>query len=152
MKSILNLLIAAISLLAFTACLAGDSDSAKNCPQDLEMKALDVAGTIRDWDDLYVAYSRFGKCDDGAIAEGFTESVARMLADNWVSTGKLAPPVRRDRDRRFLDFVYRHINESADQKDLEKILVNVRTRGCKNIGRSICMGIKRRASVALRAM
>jgi len=114
------------------------------------MEALDVASTIRDWSVLYGAYSKYKKCDDGAIAEGFTESVVRMLADDWGSTAKLGPLAKRN--RRFLAFVYRHINESADEKDLEKIVENVRTSDCEGISRSICTGIKARAEAALKAM
>jgi hypothetical protein len=150
MKAILNLLIAALSLFIFTDGFAGDSGAEKICSQPMEIKALDVAGTIREWDALFKAYSDFKQCDDGAIAEGFTESVVKMLADDWKSISKLAALVKRD--RRFLDFVYRHINESADPNDLEKILVNVKSIGCKNITQSICKGIKQRASAALKAM
>jgi hypothetical protein len=52
--------------------------------------ALDAAVTLRSWGALYRSYRKFGQCDDGAIAEGYSESVARILFDHWNSLPCLA--------------------------------------------------------------
>ena len=36
--------------------------------------ALDEAITLRSWDALYKSYKLYRQCDDGAVAEGYSES------------------------------------------------------------------------------
>ena len=60
---------------------------------------------------LYDSYKRFAHCDDGAIAEGYNESVVRILTQQW--NRQLIELYRlTSRDERFRAFVLRHINEA----------------------------------------
>ena len=43
------------------------------------------ADSLTSWDGLYRSYKLFGRCDDGSIAEGYSESVARILADAGIA-------------------------------------------------------------------
>jgi hypothetical protein len=50
-------------------------------------------------------------CDDGSIAEGFSESVTRLLADDWEALPALQSLTTMDAS--FQTFVLRHIDETA---------------------------------------
>jgi hypothetical protein len=58
--------------------------------------ALDEADMQRSWAALYRSFKSYRQCDDGAIGEGYSESVARILADHWKALPQLAPLARRD--------------------------------------------------------
>jgi hypothetical protein len=77
------------------------------------------ADTLRTWDALYKSYSLYQKCDDGAIAEGYSESVARVLVDHWNTLPQLVELAKKE--PKFLHFVLRHVDATGDAKDLERI-------------------------------
>ena len=54
--------------------------AARDCARDEEIAAEEIAARLTRWTDIHSAYLRFQHCDDGAIAEGFTDSVVRLLA------------------------------------------------------------------------
>jgi hypothetical protein len=59
-------------------------------------RALDEAGELRTWDALHGSYSLYPQCDDGAIGEGYSESVARILVDHWTTLPRLAQVAVKD--------------------------------------------------------
>jgi hypothetical protein len=80
----------------------------KPCTEDEGRRALDQADTLRNWDALYKSYQTLGNCDDGAIGEGFSEWVARILADHWNTLPRLAQLSKRDAG--FRVFVIAHVD------------------------------------------
>lgn len=114
---------------------------ADGCPKSLEKAALEVASTdILDWADLYAVYLRFLPCDDGAIAEGFSDIVVRTLAHKWASLGKLGNIAKKDPG--FLRFVYTHIDATTDPQDLQRIRDNLKKPGCPKSSANVCRGIE----------
>lgn len=134
--SILGILL----LISSTTVWGDDVGKVVDCPKTLEKEALNVASTLRDWDALHVAYKRFLPCDDGAIAEGFTESVVRILVEHWASLGRLSKFAKKDPS--FLRFVYRHITSSADPEDLKRIQNNLKKHGCPAANCEICREVE----------
>jgi hypothetical protein len=53
----------------------------KPCTRPDEKGALIVVDQLRSWKAIYRAFERFGHCDDGAIAEGFSDAVVSTLAN-----------------------------------------------------------------------
>src|SRR5271165_4505412 len=71
------------------------------------------ASRLRTWDALYRSYHRFvPRCDDGSIAEGYSESVRRILLDHWVALPRVS--ALSTNDPGFRKFVLRHIDATID--------------------------------------
>ena len=78
------------------------------------------------WPKVRTAFERYGQCDDGSIAEGNSEAVARLLVDQWATLPILAGLVRRDPALK--RFVLRHIDTTIDTDDLDRIKVLAASR------------------------
>jgi hypothetical protein len=105
------------------------------------------ADMLRSWDALYKSYTLYQKCDDGAIAEGYSESVARVLADHWHTLPQLAELAKKD--PKFLRFVLRHVDATDDDKDLQKIKTEAKAQ-CPTGLRTICDDLGKEADTALK--
>jgi len=93
---------------------------------------------LRTWADLFVAFQRFHACDDGAIAEGWSDFIGRMLAKNWRAVGDLQRLVVKT--QQFHRFVIRHIDETIPADHLRLIIVNARER-CPRKVKALCKEI-----------
>jgi hypothetical protein len=111
------------------------------------MQAFDEADTIRTWDGLYRSYGLYRSCDDGAVGEGYSESVARILADHWGTLPRLADLGKKD--GRFRQFVLRHVDASLDMKDIEEIKTRARTQCPRRLG-TLCHELANEADAALK--
>ena len=88
---------------------AGAAYAQKHACTSLEGRhALDEADALRSWDALYKSYLTFGHCDDGAIGEGYSESVARILADHWNTLPRFVHVAGKN--AAFQAFVIRHLD------------------------------------------
>ena len=84
------------------------------------------AGKLKTWSRVHVWFKRYGACDDGALGEGFTESVTVLLAKRWSQLPALS--ARAESDPQFRTFVLKHINASADEGNLKIIESNATSR------------------------
>lgn len=92
---------------------------AKACsPKEAEAADAAVDG-LDSWTNVERAYKKYGHCDDGSIAEGNSEAVARLLVDHWNTLPLLAALVKRD--PAFKRFVLRHIDTTLETDDLDRI-------------------------------
>ena len=112
------------------------------CNTQQERAAIDEAGSLKSWAALHKSFVKFGHCDDGAIAEGYSESVTNLLAEHWESLPELARLA--DRDNGFSRFVLRHINETVPPERLERIANNAQKRCPKRLS-TLCGQIARSA-------
>ncbi len=117
------------------------------CSTRESQRAEMEAGTLRSWDALYKSHRLYRQCDDGAIAEGYSESVARILVDHWGTLPRLA--YLATKDRTFQHFVLRHVDATLDMKDVEKIRTKVKTQ-CPMDLRVLCDALGKRAEAALK--
>lgn len=90
-----------------------------HCTQLDGYAAEKVASYINSWKDMSYAFKEFSQCDDGSVAEGFSEADARLMADNWVNLLEGLTFLRTDSV--FEHFVIRHLDETVDNADLVKI-------------------------------
>lgn len=95
-------------------------------------KAVDY---LKDWAALYRAFRLYGICDDGGVAEGFSDAVAKLLANQWQTLPELAKLARSD--RQFEQFVFRHLDETVNQEDDLAIVGNAQNR-CPNGLAALC--------------
>jgi hypothetical protein len=139
-----------VRILALAIMLASFDAAAQatSCSKAEAINGETAASGARTWDALYDAFHRFGHCDDGAIAEGFSDSVVRLLASRWQDLHEfeqLSVP-----DRRFRAFVLRHIDSTANERDLRRIVAQ--SSACPSHARPVCRDIDKAARDALREM
>ena len=99
------------------------------------------------WGSVDLAYRKYGHCDDGGIAEGYSEAVARLLVDRWDTLPDLAALIRRNPPLR--GFVLRHIDATLDARDIDRIEA-LATTSCLPSLKSLCRTLKKAASNATR--
>jgi len=115
---------------------------------DAEAKRADTdLDTLGSWDALYRWYKLYRQCDDGGLAEGYSESVVRILADHWNTLPRLVTLSRRD--PRFRRFVLGHVDATTNPDDLRKIRINASTQCPPRLG-AICADLAKQADAALK--
>jgi hypothetical protein len=110
-------------------------------------RALDEVDMLRSWDALYTSYKSYRQCDDGALGEGYSESVARILVDHWNTLPQLARLARKDAE--FRAFVIGHVDATLNMDDVEKIRKNATTQ-CPARLRTVCSDLAKQADFALK--
>lgn len=139
------LVLVALSLLAAGNAMAATHTAACTVPQ---AQAADAAvDSLDSWEAVAAFRVKFEQCDDGSIAEGSSEAVARLLVDHWDTLPELSHLVTKTPALRL--FVLRHINSTLDTCDLEKIKQNAST--CPSGMLSLCKSIARVAAEAASA-
>jgi hypothetical protein len=109
--------------------------------------AFDEAGTLRSWGALYKSYKSYRHCDDGAIGEGYSESVARILVDHWSTLSRLAQLGNKDAE--FRAFVVHHVDATLNMDDVEKIKRRAKAQ-CPTGLRTLCSDLAKHADSALK--
>ena len=133
------------AMLALALLVSGHS-YAKVC-NEKDAEAADMAvDNLTSWQAIQQNAVKYGHCDDGSIAEGNSEAVARMLVDKWDEIGALQLLVSHD--EAFKNYVLMHINSTLDTGDLEQI-VKKSSDSCPNQNRSLCSDLKLSAKKAL---
>jgi hypothetical protein len=131
-------LILLVLILFFTASAFAERAATEKCTQADAMQAEKEADSLKSWDQVYHAYKRFSLCDDGAIAEGYSDSVTKLLADDWKNFNRLLALAHQNRG--FTSFVLKHIDESVPADRLTKIAHNAQSK-CPAGGRNLCHSI-----------
>ena len=110
-------------------------------------QALTEGDRLRSWNALRRSYKLYAKCDDGALAEGYSEAVARILVDRWSTLPRLAL-LAKDDDK-FLHFVLKHVDATLDTNDLRTIRTRAQKQCPVGLG-TLCNDLGRRADSALK--
>lgn len=113
------------------------------CTQQQAMEAESVAGTAKSWTQLHNYFAKYAHCDDGAVGEGFSESVSLLLSNQWGNFTRLSGLLKSDPE--FRDFILRHVDETVPVERLRNIAKNAVTR-CPRSIKSICLEIESKAS------
>jgi hypothetical protein len=126
----------ALLLLAGIA-LPAEATTQKVCTEAEVKEAQKEADQLSDWDSVYRSFKRFAHCDQGAIAEAYSDSVGRLLARDWKHLDAF---VRLTSDQTFEEFVIRHIDETMSEDEATLVINNARLHcppGAKRLCRSI---------------
>ena len=91
----------------------------KVCSQRDATAADAMVDHLDNWSDVDITFTRYGHCDDGEIAEGNSEAIARLLVDHWQALPQLGALIRHNPSLE--GFVLRHIDTTLDTDDLSKI-------------------------------
>src|SRR5262249_52171141 len=120
---------------------------AKTCnARDAEAADLAV-DKLNSWKDVEQNFRKLGHCDSGSIAEGNSEAVARLLADQWPTLTALTALVKRTPS--FEAYVVRHVDSTLNTKDLDKI-AKLASSECPEGMTALCEKIKAAAVRASR--
>jgi hypothetical protein len=117
----------------------------KSCTAVEAKRALENVDHLKDWDAVHRVFIRFGHCDDGAIAEGYSDTVGRLLAKDWKHFGDFAELGRSD--PKFENFVLRHIDETLPIDVLKAITDNAQ-KSCPADKKVLCRKIWQNAKSA----
>lgn len=109
------------------------------CTQQEAQEAESVAATAKSWRQLHRQFQHYAHCDDGAIAEGFSESVSILLAEHWKNIGQLEAILKSD--LAFRKFVIKHIDDTVPADRLEHIAKNADER-CRQNLKKLCRDIE----------
>lgn len=116
-----NLLSATSLALALSLAPPARVEPRPCTPAEAEAAERAAGGAHRSWAELHAQYAKFARdaaCDDGAIAEGWSDAVARLLAGRWGELEALAQFAEADPG--FLTFVLGHLDASAAWGDLKR--------------------------------
>lgn len=104
-----------VAIFYSSAALAGPDV----CTSDQARKAEVVSDAATSWKQLYRQFRTFSNCDDGAVAEGFSESNTLLLADHWGTIQQLEPMIVSD--PAFRAFIVRHVDATVPAERLRRI-------------------------------
>lgn len=125
------LLLLALSLFV---SISEASGKASSCSSRDARAAEEVADAANSWGQLHRFYERFRHCDDGSIAEGFSESASMLLDKKWQDVRDFERLSRKD--PRFKRFVIRHLDETVPVR-LDRIEHNA-SNSCPKKLKNLC--------------
>ena len=106
------------------------------CSQKMEKQALISIDKINSWQDMYDFYKNFKVCDDGAIAEGVSDNIIKLLIKQKIQFNKLFE------DRTFQEFVLEHINELMTKKEAQ--IIKKKIKQCKKPFNDFCKKVSKK--------
>ena len=118
-------------------------DEPKPCTKQEAMQAEESTDHLEGWSEVYQSFTRFSQCDDGGIAEGYSDAIGKLLADKWDQFPDLVKLATKD--KRFQSFVLRHVDETIPDDMLKKVGQNARDECPTNAG-GLCKLIIRATS------
>lgn len=108
----------------------------KPCTDAEETQAEKQVDSLKTWDQLYRSYKKFApQCDDGGVAEGYSDAVGKLLAAHWDHFPRLVKLANADKG--FREFVVSHVDESLSSETLAKISKNARSE-CPADAKTLC--------------
>lgn len=135
---LLSLAVLAVLMLASS----GAASAADACPASLYHRAeASLAKARATWPALLKHQATFGACDDGALAEGYSDAVVTTLAHRWDSFGDFA--ALSSKHPAFRRWAIRHIDATASDDDLRRIVRNAAKCGAQAGG--LCGAIRQAA-------
>ncbi len=94
-----NRVVAIIFICLVTTFFVDAAQAQKHvCTTAEGRRVMDEADRLRTWNALYKSYKLYRQCDDGAIAEGYSESVARILVEHWKTCPNWTSSRRKTQD------------------------------------------------------
>ncbi|WP_175839817.1 hypothetical protein [Burkholderia contaminans] len=116
---------------------------ARLCTVEEAHRAEAAAAVATSWKQLHRQFEQYAHCDDGAIAEGFSESITLLLADHWKTLRQIEPLIMAEPP--FRKFIVRHIDETVPAKRLQRIARNASQQCPRNL-KSFCQDIQAAAT------
>lgn len=128
-----------LAIVIFMAFALPVSAAGTDCSLNEQQWLSSELPGLKSWRALHRSFQKYvPRCDDGFIAEGYTEAVVVLLARHWSSLHELAAVAKHD--PAFRKFVLRHIDASADPGDL-KCVREQAAKQCASKHQALCSSI-----------
>jgi hypothetical protein len=124
--------------------MTGVTTARNECTNGNAAQAEQMIGRAHNWTSLSSVFERYPQCDDGALAEDYSDKVAILLSDRWAEISEFAR--RSQDDDRLEPFVLKHVDILMSPEQARKIIENASTR-CPSDLAAFC---KKLVSKALR--
>ncbi len=121
-------------LMGMTICFSNSACDAA-CNRSDYIAADNEVTNLRTWNELYKSFKKYGNCDDGGLAEGYSEVVATLLTSKWQTFPSLNKITLKDSS--FKNFVIRHIDELMTPDQWNEIKTHS-AKNCPNGCASLC--------------
>jgi hypothetical protein len=115
------------------------------CTVEDSKRAFDAVDKLDSWEAVLNFYKKYLPCDDGGIAEGVSDAVTKLLANDWAGFWRL----RVRAEPQFQQFVLRHIDATVPVETLRGIGRNARSR-CPQKSAALCKKIDNAAASAIK--
>lgn len=116
--------------------------SATRCSDRDSIDADKDLDRLTNWAAVYRTFKLYKQCDDGAIAEGYSDAVAKLLVDRWQTLRDLANFSQQHPE--FERFVLWHIDTTTGLNNAQAIIANSRNR-CPTDLRTLCKRLEAEA-------
>jgi hypothetical protein len=118
------------------------------CPLAMYQRAdASLVHARASWSSLSMHFEAFASCDDGALAEGYSDAIVTLLARRWGQFDAFV--VLSARNPAFRRWALRHIDASASTDDLRRVLRNAERCTGNPETRRLCGEMARAARDAL---
>lgn len=118
--------------------------AAPKCSREDAQRAEVAASSLKTWEQVFDSYERYRRCDDGAISEGYSSSVAALLATGWGQLGDLLPLIKSHPD--FEQFVLKHLDDTMSHDQDAQIQANARA-ACPKGAEQFCAAVQKRFAI-----
>jgi hypothetical protein len=118
------------------------AQSSRKCTNEEAAQADKNLDQLVDWVRVYSDFKRFGQCDDGALSEGWSDAIVKLLTKRWKTLPRLARMTATD--KKFEAFVLRHVDELMSPDEARLIIRNSETR-CPSAARRLCRKLEAKA-------
>jgi hypothetical protein len=136
-----------VGMQFFVSARVAQSVGTSLCTVEDSKHAFDAVDKLDSWRAVLDFYEKYSPCDDGGIAEGVSDAVTKLLANNWAGFWRLSPTVRAE--PQFQKFVLRHIDATVPVETLQGIGRNARGR-CPLKSAVLCKKIDNATSSAIK--
>lgn len=141
--------IAALLVLIGVGTVPSTALAKSGCPTDMyDLADASLAGAAASWGSLSRHQRRFLSCDDGAMAEGYSDTVVTLLAYRWEQFGAFA--ALSQRNPAFGRWAIRHIDATASTDDLMKVVRNATKCTGSASTKALCREVATAAKEALK--
>lgn len=124
-----------VFLIVLSLALISGTTHAKRCTERYAEAADLTVDNLDSWEAIQKNYVAYAQCDDGSIAEGNSEAIAKMLIDKWQDIAKLQSAINYNSG--FENYVVRHINSTLNTDDLSQIIM-LSSESCPAENKALC--------------
>jgi hypothetical protein len=117
------------------------------CTHEDAIQAEKTLDSLSDWCHVYESFKHYSHCDDGAIAEGYSDKIASLLATHWDAAEELFHLWRAH--PQFGRFVLAHVDELMSSEQAKNIIRNARER-CPPDSKEYCESLEKEAQELMR--
>ena len=113
----------ALAMLMGLGAVHSTATAANDCSIDMYKRAdTSLESAASDWGSRLRHQETFVSCDDGALAEGYSDAVVSLLAHQWDRFDVFV--TLSERRPAFREWAIRHIEATASIGDLEQVVRN----------------------------